>query len=151
MVQQAKLFEYLFTFASHMDPCHLKHAELAETPSEVTKGKSRGPGRQRQGRQQIQRSIRGARRISFSSSNSNISGYNVQTSQYDRRSQRRCVGIHTSTHAGSSKIAETTRERTPASMDKATALSKTTAMGRDSRTSCSSWANRIRTLLGRSA
>ena len=62
----------------------LEACGFCETPPEVH-SKSRALGGQRQGRQRIQSNVRGARRTSFSSGSSKISGYNLQ---------RHSIGVH---------------------------------------------------------
>ena len=97
-----------------MDLCHLKHSELAKHLQRLQR-KSRAP----------QSSVHGARRISFSSGGGNIREYNLQTSRYGRRSQRRSTSLYAGRHVGSSQIAEITRERMPTRMYEATTQSKT--------------------------
>ena len=119
-----------------------------ETPTEVQR-KSRALGRQVQGRQRSQSSIHGARRISFSHGVSKISGYNVHTFQYGRRSQRHGIGTHACAYVGSSQIAEIAGERMPTSMDTIFTQSETEKLGRNRRTRCSSWSIFLRLLFGR--
>ena len=110
-------------FTSLMDLCHLKHAELA-------KHHQQHRGRFVHWEDNVKddngfKVFFTEQSATSSNGTSKTSGYNCQTFQSGRKSQRRGTFLHASTHAGSYQIVETTGEGMLTIIDKATTKSRT--------------------------
>ena len=134
-------------FASLMDICHLKNAEL-ETKHQKYKGRVCTPRRYCGRWFWLLRSIHGTRITSISNDCSKSHGYHIQTARMRRTSSGRRICLYPGTK-GSSKIIENSKIGISRHLDTSTTTQKAKIMVQYGRPSRSSWAKSARSSFGR--
>ena len=146
VIEDARTSGATVHFASLMDICHLKNAELETKAPEIQRSSCTST---RHGERRFWRlcSIHGTRIISFSNDSSKCHGYHFQTARLRWTSSGRSISLNPSENGWCSQIIENSKIEVSRHWDSSTTTQMAKIMVQHRRPSCCSWAKTVRSFL----